>query len=157
LAWINILYPADSVQITNSLFVIGTYGIIVGLNGGGVNTTVTGTKLDNVTIDSMSAVGYYINNVRDISLTACSAQAIGIGSLGTGKQITANAAGVRITGGIVQSSGGNGIAILAGSSMVMIDNTLILANNQDSHPFGFGISVDENTSHYSITNCVIAN
>ncbi len=151
-AWIDIRYPADSVQISNSLFVIGTTGVKVGVAGGGSGTTVTGTKLDNVTVDSMNSVGLWIDNVRDVSLTACAVQACG-----TGIFVTANAAGVRITGGIVQSCDITGILILAGSSMVMVDNELVLANNQSNTAFTFGISIAANTKNFSITNCTVTN
>ncbi len=150
-AWIDINYPADTIHIYNSLFARGANGILIGLNGSG-STPVTGTKLDNVVLDTFANVGFWTDNCRDVSLTACAAQ-----NCGTGIFVTANAAGVRVTGGIVQACDANGIVILSGSADTMIDNVLVLGNNSGNHPFVSGIQVAANASEFGISNCVCAN
>lgn len=151
--WIQANNRTDTMVLENVLFYQGKNGIVIG------TTTppyaVTGAKMSDVVVDSMSTTGagIQITNCRDLVAVNTSVQIIA----GDGIRLGQYARDAAFIGGTIQANGLNGFAADTGATRWSVIGMGIQANNTTNTASTHGIAVGSGISDWRVSNCHIGN
>ena len=148
-AWLAIPATADTIKVSESLFIKGGTGIAAGSA-----SQVTNLKFSNVTVDTMTGNGVYLEYVRECELSGVEISTCGAANV-AGLSVGANAKGARLIGGVIQNCAGYGATLASGSTDVRLLGVTVSDNNTSDTAFNDGIAALG--SHFQIIGCSSGN
>ncbi len=149
--WLSVPSFADTIKISDSLFIKGGTGISLG-----ATAQITNIKASNVTVDLMTAKGIDISFVRECAFIGAEISTCGAANV-SGLDVGANSKGFRFIGGVIQNCGGYGVLVRNGSRDTRIMGSTITDNNTTNTGFNDGIGLGTAASDFQIIGNTIGN